>query len=115
MTRFNNAVVLGDPPAARLTPPMASSAMKAPTAAVAPFRTLRRVAPPSPAGVVVPLLTIRWCTPPSRSPACDHDALDQQPDEGKTPESQNVRADTGWQDITDAVARCGRDGRRCAR
>src|SRR5438034_542107 len=65
----------------------ARNAMNAPTAAVAPFRTLRRVALPSPAGVVVPLLAIRWCTPPSHSPASDHDALDQDPDEGKTPES----------------------------
>src|SRR5260370_18430126 len=99
MTPLVGAVVLVYAPAAGLTPPIASNAMKAPTAAVAPFRTLRRVAPPSPAGDVVPSLTIRWCTPPSRSPASDHDALDQYPDEGKTPESENVRANTTRQGI----------------
>src|SRR5437762_14199321 len=105
MTPFESAVDLGEAPAARLTPPIASNAMNAPTAAVAPFRTLRRVAPPSPAGVVVPSLTIRWCTPPSRSPASDHDALDQYPDEGQTPESENVRANTSRQDIKSAAGR----------
>src|SRR6266542_425203 len=99
MTPSDSWVDLGEPPAARPTPPIASSAMKAPTAAVAPFRTLRRVAPPSPAGVVVPLLTIRWCTPTSRSPASDHDALYYFLNDASTPESQNVRADTSGQDI----------------
>src|SRR5713226_7521741 len=97
MTPLDSGVGLGDPPAARLTPPIASSAMNAPTAAVAPFRTLRRVAPPSPGGGV-PLLSISIWSPPLASPTRDHDALDQHPDECQTTQLEDVRADTGWQD-----------------
>src|SRR5258708_5566260 len=92
MTPLDSGVDLGDAPAARLTPPMASSAMNAPAAAVAPFRTLRRVAPPSPAGVG-PLLSIVTWSPPLASPACNHDPLDQYPDERQTAEREHVRAD----------------------
>src|SRR5437763_4102436 len=97
MTPLASDVDFGEPPAARLTPPMASNAMNAPTAAVAPFRTFRRVAPPSAAGVV-PSLTIRsWC-PPLASPAGDHDPFDQYPEDGQAAQRQHVRADSGWQD-----------------
>src|SRR5260370_30537587 len=96
MTPLDSGVGLGDPPAARLTPPIASSAMNAPTAAVAPFRTLRRVAPPSPAGVV-PLLSINTLSSPLASSARDPDALDQHPDDGQPSQCEDVRADAGWQ------------------
>src|SRR3954469_8350492 len=97
MTPLESAVVLGELPAARPTPPMASKAMKAPTAAVAPLRTLRRVAP-SPSGGVVPLLTIRWCTPPSIAPAGDHHPLDEHPDYREAAQGQQIRTDASWQD-----------------
>src|SRR6266851_5834019 len=109
MTPLDSGVGLGDPPAARLTPPIASSAMNAPTAAVAPFRTLRRVAPPSPAGVV-PSLSINTWSPPLASPACNHDALDQYPDDGQTAQREHVRANSGWQDTGVARSRGRRRG-----
>src|SRR3981081_438490 len=95
MTPLDSCVGLGDPPAARPPPPIASSAMNPPTAAVAPFRTLRRVAPPSPAGGV-PLLSINTWSSPLASSARDHDALDQHPDEGQPAECDDVRADAAW-------------------
>src|SRR5260370_24062501 len=96
MTPLDSGVALGDPPAARLTPPIASSAMNAPTAAVAPFRTLRRVAPPSPAGVVA-LLSINTWSSPLASSSRDHDALHQHPDDGQPAPCEDVRADAAWQ------------------
>src|SRR5882762_10316469 len=109
MTPLDSGVGLGEPPAARLTPPMASNAMNAPTAAVAPFRTLRRVAPPSPAGVV-PLLSISTWSPPLTSPTGDHDALDQHPDDGQPTQREDVRADAGGHDASFTLSRGG--GRR---
>src|SRR5919202_5291126 len=98
MTPFASEVDFGDAPAARLTPPMASNAMNAPTAAAPPFNTLRRVAPPSPpAAGVVPLLTIRTSSPPFASSAGDHHALDRGPDESESAERQHIRADAGRQ------------------
>src|ERR1700694_3961876 len=93
MTPLANGVGLGEAPAARLIPPMASNAINAPTAAVAPFRTLRRVAPESPADDVVPSLTIRSCSPPLAAPTSDHDAFDQHPEDGQAAKRQNVRTD----------------------
>src|SRR5260370_41678092 len=93
MTPLDSGVALGDPPAARLTPPIASNAMNAPTAAVAPFRTLRRVAPPSPAGVG-PLLSSSTWSSPLTSSTCDHDALDQHPYDGQSAQRQHVPADS---------------------
>src|SRR5579864_908402 len=52
MTPLESGTCLGEVPDARLTPPMASNAMNAPTAAAPPFSTLRRVAPS---------LAIYWC------------------------------------------------------
>src|SRR6185503_2344200 len=98
MTPFDTAVVFGALPAANPTPPMASNAMKAPTAAVAPLRTFRRVAPPSLSGCVVPLLTIVWCTPPSIPSAGDHHALDEHPDHREPRQSQQIRTDARRQD-----------------
>src|SRR5712691_6087478 len=83
---------------------MASRAMNAPTVAVAPFRTLRRVAPPSPGGVV-PLLSISPGSPPLASLTRDHDALDQHPHDGQPAERENVRADTGRQDTAFVLSR----------
>src|SRR6266849_5760315 len=97
MTPLDSGVDLGEPPAARLTPPMASNAMNVPTAAVAPFRTFRRVAPPSPAGVVRLPSMSTW-SPPLASPARDHDALDEQPHDGQAAEREDVRADNGGQE-----------------
>src|SRR5438477_10284810 len=97
MTPLDSGVGLGDPPAARLTPPIASNAMNAPTAAVAPFRTVRRVAPPSPAGGG-PLLSIHTWSSPLASSTRDHDALDQHPDDGQPAQREDVRADSGRQD-----------------
>src|SRR5262245_46156613 len=102
MTPLDRAVAFGELPAARPTPPIASKAMKAPTAAVAPLRTLRRVAPappsPSVVGDVVPLLTIRRSTPPSLASAGDHHALDEHPDHRQTTQCQNVWTDARGQD-----------------
>src|SRR6266536_1131671 len=97
MTPSDSWVDLGEPPAARLTPPIASNAMKAPTAAVAPFRTLRRVAPLSPAGVVALLSISAWSSPLGSSTG-NHDALDQHPDDGQPTEREDIRADAGRQD-----------------
>src|SRR5438552_9891684 len=112
MTPLDSGVSLGEPPAARLTPPMASKATNAPTAAVAPFRTLRRVAPPSPGGVV-PLLSISTWSPPLASPTRDHYALDQHPDDGQPAEREDVRADTGRQNTS--FIRSGGGSHRLAR
>src|SRR5262249_20555790 len=66
MTPLALAVCFGAAPAASATPPMASSAMNAPTA-TPPFRTLRRVAVPS-----CPLSVMRP-PPPPRDADCLHD------------------------------------------
>src|SRR6267378_4041589 len=112
MTPLDSGVGLGEPPAARLTPPMASNAMNAPTAAVAPFRTLRRDAPPSPGGGV-PLLSISTWSPPLASPTGDHDPLDQHPGDGQPAECEDVRADTGRQNPS--FGRSGGGSHRLAR
>src|SRR5689334_10395890 len=111
MTPFDSAVDLGELPAARPTPPIASNAMNAPTAAVAPLRTFRRVAPPSLAGGVVPLLTIRRCTPPSVTPTGDHHPLDEHPHHRKAAKRQQVWTDARRQDTRIVLG----DARRCRR
>src|SRR5262245_28507527 len=92
MTPFATAVVFGALPAARLTPPIASSAMNAPTAAVAPFSTVRRVAAPSVAGVA-PLLAIGPHIPPLHSPPRDDHPFDDHPGRGQPNQREHVRAD----------------------
>src|SRR5215831_15953537 len=112
MTPFAIAVVFGALPAANPTPPIASNAMNAPTAAVAPLSTLRRVAPPpSLEGCVVPLLTIVWCTPPSSTSAGDHNALDEHPDHRQPSQSQQVRTDARRQDTRFVLRHAWRGGR----
>src|SRR3954454_491280 len=118
MTPFANIVDLGEAPAARLTPPMASNAMNAPTAAAPPLRTLRRVAPPSAAGDDAPLLAICFCTPPSISPADEYDAFNGAPYHRQCGEGDHVRADPRRQDtcfITAVALRRRRHGLGAAR
>src|SRR5437660_1411258 len=105
MTPLASCVDLGEVPAARLTPPMASNAMNAPTAAVAPFSTLRRVALLSPPGGAAPLLTIYVCRPLFASPAGDQHALDSGPHHRQTGERQHVWTGTGWQNTGPTTAR----------
>src|SRR3979411_1196641 len=93
ITPLERGGAFGVPPAARLPPPMASKAMNAPTAAVAPFRTSRRVAPLSPAGVA-PLVTIGLRFPPSpASTTSNHHTLDQCPKDCQPAEGDDIRTD----------------------
>src|SRR5215831_1523071 len=80
MTPLALAVCFGEAPAASATPPMASSAMNAPTA-TPPFRTLRRVAVPS-----CPLSVMRPPPPPR-----DADSLHDGPSGRQAAERNKVR------------------------